>query len=45
MTSKFSLWFIDGHSHMSGNSPPVAGVDLSYVADKDEWLRRIEEAD
>ena len=37
--------FIDGHSHMSGNSPPVAGVDLSYVADKDEWLRRIEEAD
>ena len=37
--------FIDGHSHMSGDSPQVAGVDLSYVADKDEWLRLIEEAD
>jgi predicted amidohydrolase YtcJ len=37
--------FIDGHSHVSGNSPVVAGVDLSYVADKDEWLRMIEEAD
>jgi predicted amidohydrolase YtcJ len=37
--------FIDGHSHMSGNSPPVAGVDLSYVVQKDEWLRLIEEAD
>lgn len=37
--------FVDGHSHMSGDSPPVAGVDLSYVADKDEWLRLIEEAD
>ena len=37
--------FIDGHSHMSGNSPAVAGVDLSYIADKDEWLRLIEEAD
>jgi predicted amidohydrolase YtcJ len=37
--------FIDGHSHMSGNSPPVAGVDLSYVVEKDEWLRLIEEAD
>jgi predicted amidohydrolase YtcJ len=37
--------FIDGHSHMSGDSPHVAGVDLSYVADKGEWLRRIEEAD
>ncbi|NOX69806.1 MAG: amidohydrolase [Gammaproteobacteria bacterium] len=37
--------FIDGHAHVGGNSPVVAGVDLSYVADKDEWLRRIEEAD
>lgn len=37
--------FIDGHSHVSGNSPVVAGVDLSYIADKDEWLRLIEEAD
>lgn len=37
--------FVDGHSHVNGNSPPVAGVDLSYVADKDEWLRRIEAAD
>ena len=36
---------IDGHSHVSGNSPVVAGVDLSYIADKDEWLRLIEEAD
>lgn len=37
--------FIDGHSHVSGNSPVVAGVDLSYVADKEEWLRLIVEAD
>jgi len=37
--------FIDGHSHVSGNSPVVAGVDLSYVVEKDEWLRLIEEAD
>lgn len=36
---------IDGHSHVSGNSPAVAGVDLSYVVDKDEWLILIEEAD
>jgi predicted amidohydrolase YtcJ len=37
--------FVDGHSHVSGDSPVVAGVDLSYIADKDEWLRLIEEAD
>ena len=37
--------FIDGHSHVSGNSPAVAGVDLSYVVDKDEWLDLIEAAD
>jgi predicted amidohydrolase YtcJ len=37
--------FIDGHSHVSGNAPAVAGVDLSYVVDKDEWLQLIEEAD
>lgn len=37
--------FIDGHSHVSGNSPAVAGVDLSYVADKDEWLQLIADAD
>lgn len=37
--------FIDGHSHVSGDSPVVAGVDISYIADKDEWLRLIEEAD
>lgn len=37
--------FIDGHSHVSGNSPAVAGVDLSYIVEKDEWLRLIEEAD
>lgn len=36
--------FIDGHSHVSGNSPFVAGVDISYIADKDEWLRLIENA-
>jgi len=36
---------IDGHAHVSGDSPAVAGVDLSYIADKDEWLRLIEEAD
>ncbi|MEE4362128.1 MAG: amidohydrolase [Pseudomonadales bacterium] len=37
--------FIDGHAHVSGNSRPVAGVDLAYVADKDLWLQRIAEAD
>jgi predicted amidohydrolase YtcJ len=37
--------FFDGHAHVSGNSRPVAGVDLAYVADKDEWLQRILEAD
>ena len=37
--------FIDGHSHVSGNAPAVAGVDLSYVVDKDEWLQLVEEAD
>ena len=37
--------FIDGHSHVSGNSRVVAGVDIAYIADKDEWLRLIEEAD
>ena len=37
--------FIDGHSHISGNSPVVAGVDISYIADKQEWLRLIKEAD
>ena len=37
--------FIDGHSHVSGNSPAVAGVDISYIADKDEWLQLIAEAD
>ncbi|WP_262694877.1 amidohydrolase [Kordiimonas aquimaris] len=36
---------IDAHSHVSGNSPAVAGVDLSYVADKTEWLYMITEAD
>jgi predicted amidohydrolase YtcJ len=37
--------FIDGHAHMAGNAPAVYGVDLSYVADKNEWLRLIAEAD
>ncbi len=36
---------IDAHSHVSGNSPYVAGVDLAYVADKAEWVRMIVEAD
>jgi len=37
--------FIDGHSHVSGDAPRVAGVDLSYIVDKAEWLRLIEAAD
>lgn len=37
--------FIDGHSHVSGDAPRVAGVDLSYVVDKPEWLRSIAAAD
>ncbi len=37
--------FIDGHSHVSGNAPLVSGVDLSYIADKTEWLRLIVAAD
>ena len=37
--------FIDAHSHVSGDSPVVAGVDIAYVADKQEWLRRIQAAD
>lgn len=37
--------FLDGHAHVSGNSPAVAGVDLSYVVEKDEWLDLIEAAD
>jgi len=36
---------IDGHSHVGGNSRVVAGVDIGYIADKDEWLRLIAEAD
>jgi len=36
---------IDAHSHVSGNSPAVAGVDLAYVANKAEWLKMIAEAD
>ncbi len=37
--------FIDGHAHVGGNAPQVAGVDLSYVVDKSAWLRRIVDAD
>lgn len=37
--------FIDGHAHVGGNAPQVAGVDLSYIVEKSEWLRRIAEAD
>lgn len=36
---------IDAHSHVSGDSPYVAGVDLSYVADKGEWLEMIAATD
>src|SRR5688572_4788716 len=36
--------FIDGHAHISGNSPQVAGVDISYIADKNEWLKIIKAA-
>ena len=36
---------IDGHSHVNGNSPEIAGVDISYIADKLEWLEKIREAD
>lgn len=36
---------IDSHSHVDGNAPVVAGVDLAYVVDKEEWLRLIKEAD
>lgn len=35
---------IDAHSHMSGDSPQVAGVELSYVVDKADWLVRIRAA-
>lgn len=33
--------FMDGHSHMGGNAPRVAGVDLSYIVDKSDWLKEI----
>lgn len=33
--------FMDGHSHMGGNAPRVAGVDLSYIVDKADWLKEI----
>lgn len=36
---------IDAHSHVSGNAPVVAGVDLAYVVDKADWLDLIEGAD
>lgn len=37
--------FIDAHSHISGTAPVVAGVDLSYIADKADWLQLIAEAE
>lgn len=37
--------FIDGHSHVRGDAPRVAGVDLSYIIGKPEWLRLIVAAD
>ena len=37
--------FIDSHSHTSGNSPEVAGVDLSYIVDKADWLQRKDTAE
>ncbi|EED30463.1 amidohydrolase 3 [gamma proteobacterium NOR5-3] len=36
---------IDSHSHMSGNAPVVAGVDLSYIVEKESWLSLIKNAD
>jgi len=36
---------IDAHAHVSGNAPIVAGVDLSYVKDKADWVQLIKEAD
>jgi predicted amidohydrolase YtcJ len=33
--------FMDGHSHMGGNAPRVAGVDLSYIVAKSDWLKEI----
>ena len=37
--------FIDGHAHLTGNAPRVAGVDLSYVVEKSAWLELVAEAD
>lgn len=37
--------FIDAHSHVSGDAPVVAGVDLSYVVEKAGWLALIKAAD
>jgi predicted amidohydrolase YtcJ len=37
--------FIDSHSHTTGDSPAVAGVDLSYIEDKEAWLQLIAAAD
>lgn len=37
--------FIDSHAHVSGTAPRVAGVDLSYIVDKADWLKLIAEAD
>ena len=35
--------FIDGHTHFMMGSDMVTGVDLSYIADKATWLRKIKE--
>ena len=34
---------IDGHTHFAMGSDMVAGVDLSYIADKKTWLKKIKE--
>lgn len=34
--------FIDGHTHFAGGASLVNGVDLTGIADKQEWLRIIE---
>ena len=35
---------IDAHSHVDGNAPVVAGVDLSYIVNKSEWVDLIKAA-
>ncbi|AHK46701.1 MULTISPECIES: amidohydrolase [unclassified Ensifer] len=37
--------FIDGHTHLTSGTDYVTGVDLSYIPDKETWLKKIKEAD